>query len=40
MSSAICILTGNFNGLKHDSVSHELNFIVELKSLITEFGSY
>lgn len=30
MSSAICILTSNFNGLKHDSELH-MNYTVELK---------
>lgn len=41
MSSAICILTSNFNGLKHDSERNMwVRLTVELTSLITEFGSY
>lgn len=40
MTSAICILTSSLNGLKHDAELHVGYITVELKSLITESGSY
>lgn len=41
MSSALCILTSNFNGLKHDPEHHmSHSSLWNSKSLITEFGSY